>query len=129
MSLTQNIARAKMDYDEVFEAGKASGYETITITQDCTNIKQIYNIFDTLVSADDEMVLFVNNAYVGVPNSNTPNNGFLEGLWVAPKYYNGDSGAPWMRWRDGAYQTQSWIQPAYDAILPAGSTLRKVVIR
>ena len=44
MSLTQNIARAKMDYDEVFEAGKASVYETITITQDCSNIKQIYHI-------------------------------------------------------------------------------------
>lgn len=34
MPLTQNIARAKTDYDDVFEAGKASVYETITTTQD-----------------------------------------------------------------------------------------------
>lgn len=130
MSITNNVARAKTDYDEVYEAGKQSVYETITITQDCTNIKQICDIFDSVVSAD-EMVLFVNDAWVGLPDANTPNNLFLMMLWTNTGYSKttGTRECLWGRWRGGAYATTTFINTEYDCVLPSGSTLRKVVIR
>lgn len=112
---------------EVFEAGifegKKISYETITITQDCTNVKQIFDIFRASAKDDEEFVVFINEAWYN-GTLNMSQNIFLFTLCGVNAKCLG-----WLRWRDGEINSNVYVDAGYDMVLSAGDVIRKVVLK
>lgn len=113
--------------DEVYEAGifegKKISYETITITQDCTNAKQIFDVFKASYKEDEEFVVFINEAWYN-GTINMSQNTFLYAVCGVNAECLG-----WLRWRDGKINVNIYVDSAYDMVLSIGDVVRKVVLK
>lgn len=113
--------------NEVYEAGIVEGkkisYETITITQDCTNAKQIFDIFRASYKEDEEFVIFINEAWYN-DTLNMSQNIFLFTMCGVNAKCLG-----WLRWRDGGMNSNIYVDAAYDMVLSIGDKVRKVVLK
>ena len=112
---------------EVFEAGifegKKISYETITVTQDCTNAQQVFDIFEASVKEDEEFVAFINESWYN-GTLNMSQNIFLFALCGVNAECLG-----WFRWRDGHINSNVYVNADYDMVLSAGDVIRKVVLK
>lgn len=116
---------------DVFGAGKASVYQTVTITQDCTNALEIYTVLSASVDESNRMVLFVNKNWNTPPNDISVNNYFLGMLWFSREFYSEGQTSKqslWWRWRNGEYDLRVITNSSYDCVLSAGDEFTKVVI-
>lgn len=116
---------------DVFGAGKASVYQTVTITQDCTNGLEIYTVLSASVDESNRMVLFVNKNWNTPPNDISVNNYFLGMLWFSREFYSEGQTSKqslWWRWRNGEYDLRVITNSSYDCVLSAGDEFTKVVI-
>lgn len=138
MSIQEQLTTIAENVPLVYEAGVAEGrvqerneiYETITITQDVTNALDLYNLLTSFVTESASVVQFTNNSWNGYPTSETPDSTMLSFLWFAPSYWQGTAtkGLLW-RWRSNAYDALWNIATGYSAVLRAGDTITKVVIK
>ena len=125
-----------MTVDEMTEALEQlaqednSIYETITIMQDVGTTLDMYNLLTSFITEDASIVQFTNNSWNGYPTSETPDSTMLSFLWFAPSYWQGTAtkGLLW-RWRANAYDALWNIATGYSAVLKAGDTITKVVIK
>ena len=136
MSIINNIARAKTDYNEVYEAGiaegKASVYESITFTSDIANALEFYNSITPFISENDTVVMFRRKDFNGVPSADAPRGLGLWFLWQKQAYAPNNhyaSSSSYMRWIDGAYSPALYFSEAYLFVVPAGSEYTKVVLK
>lgn len=107
-------------------------YQDITITQDCTNSEQLAEIFNTVVSEDEEIVMFINQNWTSYPDSSTPNNAILNAMIYSSKYRDEESivrSGYFIRWRDGEFGVVAFLNTSYDVNVKAGDVFRKVVLR
>jgi hypothetical protein len=136
MSIAEKLIQITENQLKVYEAGKKSVepseqpvYETIVFAQDCTNAQQVFDILSATMTPEDKLVIFVNKAWTGVPNTDTVNN---KGLWMlcVSKEFNitGLNSSTWARWRNGAYYANAGVNAGYDYAVSAGEEWLKVVL-
>lgn len=116
----------------VYEKGRQDEYneiyESVIITQDCTNVKQCFDILSATNNETDKIVMFINKKWNGVPDSTFADNTLLYMIWVADEFRMLTESAFWMRWRAGAYSNATHINTDYDCTMFAGDEFVRVVI-
>lgn len=141
MSIAEKLVRIADREQKVYDAGywnghavgeqdgKNSVYQTVTVTQDCTNVKQCWDVLSASNNETDKIVLFVNKKWDSVPDNTFVNNSLLYMLWCSTEFISGERGhAWWLRWRDGAYSYVDLVNTQYDCNISAGDEFIKVVI-
>ena len=129
MSITNNVARAKTDYDDVYEAGKASVYESITITSDIANAVEFFNLITPLLSENDKVVMFMRKDFNGAPPADAPRGLGLWFMWQSTEYGASYRQNVFMRWIDGEYSPSISTVDTYIFVVSAGTEFVKVVLR
>ena len=105
-------------------------YEDVTLTQDVTNVLQLYNILKSTIEEGQELVIFIASKWTSYPTAELPSNTVLSMLIWDEKYRGPSSHlALCERWRDNSLTVGNNINSSYDATAKAGDVFRKVVLR
>ena len=136
MSIAEKLTTIAQNEQKVYDAGyilgladgKQSAYETIVIAQDSTSVQSAYNVFAASISGGENVVLFINKAWTGVPDASTTNNRGLWLMWLSNEYKHSSAPAFWGRWRNSAYTPGTYINNDYDFIVSSGDEWIKVVL-
>lgn len=106
-------------------------YEDVTLTQDVTNVLQLYNILNSTIEEGQELVIFIASKWVSYPTADLPTNTVLSMLIWNEKYIGSSSThiALYERWRDNSFVSGNIVTSSYDATAKAGDVFRKVVLR
>ena len=140
MTATANAIRAKTNGTKSipWENGKGfaeailkiAKYELVTVSQSCSNVREVCDALGQFVGEDDQIVLFVNENYTSIPIAETANNTGLWFMWFATTFNaNEERRYAWSRWRDGDTNLNGTTNTNYDYIVPSGTVFRKVVVR
>ena len=107
-------------------------YEDVTITQDVTNVLQLYNILNSTIEEGQELVIFIASKWVSYPTAELPTNTVLSMLIWNEKYIGVSLSAHlalYERWRDNSFTVGNIVTRDYDATAKVGDIFRKVVLR
>ena len=105
-------------------------YEDVTLTQDVTNVLQLYNILKSTIEEGQELVVFIASKWVSYPTADLPTNTILSMLIWSEEYRGSPTHlALYERWRDNSFAVGNNMNSSYDATAKAGDVFRKVVLR
>lgn len=105
-------------------------YEDVTLTQDVTNVLQLYNILNSTIEEGQELVVFIASKWVSYPTADLPTNTVLSMLIWSEEYRGSPTHlALYERWRDNSFAVGNIVTSSYDATAKAGDVFRKVVLR
>lgn len=133
-----NVAHLNDELEQILYGTDTGGkswldtiYEDVTLTQDVTNVLQLYNILKSTIEEGQELVIFINSKWVSYPTAELPSNTILSMLIWSEKYIGSESShlAIYERWRNNSFAAGNIVTKDYDATAKAGDIFRKVVLR